>query len=41
MLIILTSKIRGCDFHSHFQQIAMLDPQNGEVTERRLEHENG
>jgi transposase len=33
--------IVGCDFHSRFQQIAMLDPQTGEVIERRLEHENG
>jgi len=33
--------IIGCDFHSRFQQIAMLDPQTGEVMERRLEHENG
>jgi transposase len=32
--------IIGCDFHSRFQQIAMLDPANGEVIERRLEHEN-
>ena len=31
----------GCDFHSRFQQIAMLDPTTGEVIERRLEHENG
>ncbi len=29
--------IIGCDFHSRFQQIAMLDPQTGEM----LEHENG
>jgi transposase len=33
--------IIGCDFHSRFQQIAMLDPTSGEVIERRLEHENG
>ncbi len=33
--------IIGCDFHTRFQQIAMLDPQTGEVIERRLEHENG
>ena len=32
--------IIGCDFHSRFQQIAMLDPSTGEVLERRLEHEN-
>src|SRR6516162_6721984 len=30
--------IIGCDFHSRFQQIAMLDPETGEVEERRLEH---
>jgi len=23
--------IIGCDFHSRFQQIAMLDPQTGDV----------
>lgn len=33
--------IIGCDFHSRFQQVAMLDPQTGEMIERRLEHENG
>ena len=33
--------IIGCDFHSRFQQIAVLDPATGEVVERRLEHENG
>jgi transposase len=33
--------IIGCDFHSRFQQIAMLDTQTGEVIERRLEHESG
>ena len=33
--------IIGCDFHSRFQQIAMLDPTTGEIIERRLEHENG
>ncbi len=33
--------IIGCDFHSRFQQIAMLDPQTGEIVERRLEHESG
>ena len=33
--------IIGCDFHSRFQQIAMLDTQTGEITERRLEHETG
>lgn len=33
--------IIGCDFHTRFQQIAMLDPATGEVIERRLEHETG
>ena len=33
--------IIGCDFHTRFQQIAMLDPTTGEVVERRLEHETG
>jgi transposase len=33
--------IIGCDFHTRFQQIAMLDPTTGELAERRLEHENG
>ncbi|HXW14366.1 MAG TPA: IS110 family transposase [Terriglobia bacterium] len=33
--------IIGCDIHTRFQQIAMLDPITGEVVERRLEHETG
>lgn len=33
--------IIGCDFHSRFQQIAMLDPQTGEIVERRLVHDTG
>ncbi len=33
--------IIGCDFHTRFEQIAMLDTETGEVVERRLEHENG
>ena len=33
--------IIGCDIHTRFQQIAMLDPTTGEIIERRLEHENG
>jgi hypothetical protein len=37
----ITPSAIGCDFHSRFQQIAMLDPTTGEVIERRLEHENG
>ena len=31
----------GCDFHTRYQQIAMLDTLTGEVSERRLEHESG
>ena len=33
--------IIGCDFHTRYQQIAMLATETGEITERRLEHENG
>ena len=33
--------IIGCDFHTRYQQIAMLDEATGEWIERRLEHENG
>ena len=33
--------IIGCDFHTRFEQIAMLDPATGEIVERRLEHETG
>lgn len=33
--------IIGCDFHTRYQQIAMLDEATGELIERRLEHENG
>jgi hypothetical protein len=29
-------KIIGCDFHPSFQQIAMVDTETGEQTERRL-----
>ncbi len=32
--------IIGCDFHTRYQQIAMLDESTGELTERRLEHES-
>ena len=28
----------GCDFHTRFQQIAMVDSTTGEMMERRLEH---
>jgi transposase len=33
--------IIGCDFHTRYQQIAMLDEATGELTERRLDHQNG
>jgi transposase len=33
--------IIGCDFHTRFQQIAMLDTETGEVVEKRLEHGDG
>ena len=31
----------GCDIHTRFQQIAMLDALSGEIIERRLEHDAG
>jgi len=34
-------KIIGCDLHTRYQQIAMLDQETGELIERRLEHESG
>jgi len=34
-------KIVGCDLHTRYQQIAMLDEETGELIERRLEHANG
>jgi transposase len=34
-------KIVGCDLHTRYQQIAMLDHETGELVERRLEHANG
>ncbi len=33
--------IVGCDLHTRFQQIALLDMTTGEIVTRRLEHENG
>jgi hypothetical protein len=33
--------IIGCDFHTRYQQIAMLDESTGELIERRLNHESG
>ena len=34
-------KIVGCDLHTRCEQVAMLDTETGEVTERRLEHAYG
>jgi transposase len=34
-------KIVGCDIHTRYQQVAMLDDDTGELVERRLEHANG
>lgn len=33
--------IIGCDLHTRFQQIALLDRGTGEMVERRLEHQTG
>jgi hypothetical protein len=33
--------IIGCDLHTRYQQIAMVDTDAGELVERRLEHESG
>lgn len=32
--------IIGCDFHTRYQQIAMVDTATGELVERRLDHES-
>src|SRR5438105_187539 len=32
--------IIGCDFHTRFQKIAMVDTETGEIAKRRLEHGN-
>jgi transposase len=37
----LSMKIIGCDYHPSFQQIAMVDTETGEMTERRLSHADG
>jgi transposase len=34
-------KIVGCDLHTRYQQIAMLDEETGELIERRLEQASG
>ena len=31
-------KIVGCDFHPSWQQVAVFDPETGEVEERKLLH---
>jgi transposase len=33
--------IIGCDFHTRYQQIAMLDQATGELSERQLDHQSG
>jgi hypothetical protein len=33
--------IVGCDLHTQYQQITMLDKSTGELTKRRLKHESG
>ena len=33
--------IIGCDLHSRYQVIAVVDTDTGEMVTRRLEHENG
>src|SRR3970282_510456 len=33
--------IIGCDYHTRFQTIAMLDTETGEIVERRVEHATG
>jgi transposase len=33
--------IIGCDLHTRYQQIAMVDTETGELVGRRLEHESG
>ena len=34
-------KIVGCDLHTRYQQVALLEEETGELVERRLEHESG
>lgn len=31
----------GCDFHTRFQQVAMVNKETGEMVERRLHHQGG
>jgi transposase len=34
-------KIVGCDFHPGWQQVAIFDPETGEISERKLVHGDG
>jgi hypothetical protein len=34
-------KIVGCNLHTRYQQIEMLDAETYELVERRMEHESG
>ena len=34
-------KIVGCDFHPSWQQVALFDPQTGEIAERKLVNGDG
>ena len=34
-------KIVGCDFHPAWQQVAVFDPETGEITEQKLLHGDG
>ena len=34
-------KIVGCDLHTRYQQVAMLDTETGELVSVALEHANG
>lgn len=33
--------IIGCDLHTRYQNVAMVDTETGEIVERQLVHENG
>jgi len=33
--------IIGGDFHTRYQQVAMMEDTTGELMERRLDHQNG
>lgn len=34
-------KIVGCDFHPSWQQVAVFDPETGEIAERKLVNGDG